>query len=269
MSAECGPGFPCANGTCCSRFGYCGTTDEYCGFGCQSNCNRRLVDPNSIENPWFDIRGLYSSCIIKRSFVLTFDGGPDFMTGRVLDILAENSVRATFFVTATRIAGNAQFLIRAHNEGHIIALQSYSNVDYTRLTSSQIITDITAASDAVFNVIGHRPRYVRPPLGNFNNLVVETLTNLGYKIILWNLDGLDEELRQFGGATFDQLLHHFNQPLEIVPDINVRGWIGVLNDSSYLTVDTLQRIINLIRAYGYNMRTINQCFSEVPYFPDA
>jgi chitinase len=39
----CGPGKPCSDGKCCSQWGYCGTTDAYCGACCQSNCWK---DPN-------------------------------------------------------------------------------------------------------------------------------------------------------------------------------------------------------------------------------
>ncbi|KAL3801996.1 hypothetical protein HJC23_010340 [Cyclotella cryptica] len=37
-TAMCGPGLPCANGMCCSQWGYCGTTEDYCGTCCQNNC---------------------------------------------------------------------------------------------------------------------------------------------------------------------------------------------------------------------------------------
>ncbi|KAH0742895.1 hypothetical protein KY290_030888 [Solanum tuberosum] len=39
---QCGSqagGALCANGLCCSQYGYCGTTTAYCGSGCQSQCN--------------------------------------------------------------------------------------------------------------------------------------------------------------------------------------------------------------------------------------
>lgn len=39
---QCGQqvgGALCPNGLCCSSVGYCGTTEAYCGTGCQSQCN--------------------------------------------------------------------------------------------------------------------------------------------------------------------------------------------------------------------------------------
>lgn len=41
VAQQCGAqkgGVKCANGLCCSQYGWCGSTDPYCGTGCQSNC---------------------------------------------------------------------------------------------------------------------------------------------------------------------------------------------------------------------------------------
>ncbi|KAK7014298.1 chitin-binding type-1 domain-containing protein [Favolaschia claudopus] len=51
--AECGPfaaaeNITCPLNVCCSEFGFCGTTEEFCATGCQSNCNPpgpRSCDP--------------------------------------------------------------------------------------------------------------------------------------------------------------------------------------------------------------------------------
>nr|GAT44459.1 predicted protein [Mycena chlorophos] len=42
--AQCGPNAPageedCPLNVCCSQYGFCGTTEDFCGDGCQSNCN--------------------------------------------------------------------------------------------------------------------------------------------------------------------------------------------------------------------------------------
>jgi len=44
----CGPEKPCDNGNCCSKWGYCGDTEDYCGEGCQSNCN--VNKPGSFDS---------------------------------------------------------------------------------------------------------------------------------------------------------------------------------------------------------------------------
>lgn len=39
FAQQCGSNAPCANGMCCSQYGYCGTTSDYCCSGCQSQCS--------------------------------------------------------------------------------------------------------------------------------------------------------------------------------------------------------------------------------------
>lgn len=47
----CGPNNPCSNGMCCSQWGYCGTTEGYCGECCQSNCDGQPPSPPSPSPP--------------------------------------------------------------------------------------------------------------------------------------------------------------------------------------------------------------------------
>eukprot|EP00574_Skeletonema_japonicum_P013050 CAMPEP_0201715482 /NCGR_PEP_ID=MMETSP0593-20130828/1662_1 /ASSEMBLY_ACC=CAM_ASM_000672 /TAXON_ID=267983 /ORGANISM="Skeletonema japonicum, Strain CCMP2506" /LENGTH=407 /DNA_ID=CAMNT_0048204997 /DNA_START=66 /DNA_END=1286 /DNA_ORIENTATION=- len=42
----CGPNNPCSNGMCCSQWGYCGTSEGYCGECCQSNCSGQPPSPS-------------------------------------------------------------------------------------------------------------------------------------------------------------------------------------------------------------------------------
>lgn len=62
---------------------------------------------------------------------LTFDGGPNnVITPQVLDILKKNNIKATFFVVGKNINDStAKPLKRAYNEGHQIAIHSYTH-DY-------------------------------------------------------------------------------------------------------------------------------------------
>ncbi|KAJ1974765.1 hypothetical protein H4R33_006755 [Dimargaris cristalligena] len=47
----CSVSKPCANGTCCSGFGSCGSTDAHCGFGCQSGPCKGAPAPASPNPP--------------------------------------------------------------------------------------------------------------------------------------------------------------------------------------------------------------------------
>mmetsp|Transcript_20842 Transcript_20842/g.41449 ORF Transcript_20842/g.41449 Transcript_20842/m.41449 type:complete len:1000 (+) Transcript_20842:122-3121(+) len=47
----CGPNNPCSNGMCCSQWGYCGTSEAYCGECCQNNCDGQPPSPPSPSPP--------------------------------------------------------------------------------------------------------------------------------------------------------------------------------------------------------------------------
>lgn len=129
---------------------------------------------------------------------LTFDDGPSDITGRVLDILDEEGVKATFFVTH---GGN--YVRRAYNSGHTIALHTYTH-DYSYLYSSveNYFIDLNNVSNSVYNTIGIYPKIIRFPGGSSNTVsrhyssgIMSRLTkeviNRGYTYYDWNVDSND------------------------------------------------------------------------------
>ena len=85
---------------------------------------------------------------------LTFDDGPSENTGKILDILKQYGIKATFFVT-----GNNQkydsMITRAHNEGHAIGLHTYTH-DYADVYASEeaYFNDLQKISDLVESLTG-------------------------------------------------------------------------------------------------------------------
>ena len=64
----------------------------------------------------------------KRAF-LTFDDGPSYsVTPKILDILKEENIKATFFVLGTMVKSNPEVLKREYEEGHYVANHGYSHV---------------------------------------------------------------------------------------------------------------------------------------------
>jgi peptidoglycan/xylan/chitin deacetylase (PgdA/CDA1 family) len=128
----------------------------------------------------------------KKQIALTFDDGPDAtFTPMVLDILKDNNVKATFFVTGVRAEQFPDVLKRMADEGHSLANHGYYHKDFTTLTAKEIETDMQKNSDLVARVTGHQMNLFRPPYGALNTRAIEAIKNAGYKIILWNIDSLD------------------------------------------------------------------------------
>lgn len=130
---------------------------------------------------------------------LTFDDGPSYkITNKILDILKEKNVRATFFVVGYKIAGREQILKRIYKEGHSIGLHSYSH-NYKKLYRNEdsFIKEMVETEDEVYRVIGERTKIIRFPSGSKKHLtksLQEKLHEHGYKVYDWNScisDGID------------------------------------------------------------------------------
>lgn len=137
----------------------------------------------------------------QRIVYLTFDDGPSANTARVLDILAQYNVKATFFVTGAGQNYN-DLIKREYAEGHTVGLHTYTH-DYAIYTNEETyINDLQAVSDMVYDLIGVRSNIIRFPGGssntisaNYNVGIMSRLVNLvtenGYYYFDWNVSSSD------------------------------------------------------------------------------
>ena len=129
----------------------------------------------------------------NRTVSLTFDDGPHPVnTPKLLDELKAAGIRATFFVVGKNLetsAGKA-LVTRAIAEGHQVGNHTYSHADLTKLTEDQIRAEITKTEALIGPAIGQH-KLLRPPYGAHNSLVDKVVRELGYTIVLWNIDTLD------------------------------------------------------------------------------
>ncbi len=106
-----------------------------------------------------------------RKVYLTFDDGPSGNTGRILDILAEYDVKATFFVVGKEEEEYRVLYKRIVDEGHTLAMHSYShryNEIYQSLESFS--TDLSRLQEFLYDTTGVWCRYVRFPGGSSNTV---------------------------------------------------------------------------------------------------
>ena len=97
---------------------------------------------------------------------LTFDDGPDpDFTPRVLDVLGEAQVHATFFVIGTQARRWPEVIRRAASEGHDIANHSYSHRHPWWMSERAARAEVRGGAEAVSDVLGTAPTFFRPPHG--------------------------------------------------------------------------------------------------------
>ena len=127
---------------------------------------------------------------------LTFDDGPDEKnTAAVLDILKQEGIKATFYVTGRNVRNFPDTAKRIFEEGHALGNHSYDH-DYKRLYASvgNYITEMEEADEAIYELLGVRPLITRAPsgrMGNFTKAYEDAIAANGYVEHDWNVSSAD------------------------------------------------------------------------------
>ncbi len=110
---------------------------------------------------------------------LTFDDGPSSNTGRILDLLAEYDVKATFFVNGREGPISESLYKRIVDEGHTLGMHSYTH-KYDEIYESKqaFIKDLERLQDYLYEITGVWPRFYRFPGGSSNEVSTVSMQEL-------------------------------------------------------------------------------------------
>lgn len=181
---------------------------------------------------------------------LTFDDGPDeALTPRLLDLLEQEGVTATFFLVGEHVEAQPSIARRIASEGHEIGNHSWSHPILTRLTAEQIAAEWARTDAAIFAATGIMPEVVRPPHGAVNRAVTESA---GRPVILWSI------------ATLDWLHEDVDFAAHRVLARARPGLIVLLHDNQPIVVEETARIIAGLRARGFGFSTVSDLLAGRP-----
>ncbi|RPA97611.1 glycoside hydrolase/deacetylase [Choiromyces venosus 120613-1] len=202
-----GNGYRCPDGTekCCSQWGWCGGTSEYCGTGCQpgygacDNGGGGTVPPDGGRSRPGNVPygSMISSCTTGGVVALTFDDGPYIYTSDLLDLLARYQARATFFVNGQNWGApitdpsNQDLIRRMISGGHQVGSHTWSHPSLSSLSTADMTSQMTSLESAITSAIGKYPTYMRPPYFECNDACLGVMDGLSYHVIYTNLDTLD------------------------------------------------------------------------------
>lgn len=204
------------------------------------------IDQNYLTNPTPEQTSALDPN--KKYIALTFDDGPKAATtNQLLDVLAAQQVKATFFMLGSRANQYPDMVKRIVNEGHEVG--SHSNVhDNLRSMSAEAIqADIQAADKAIFLAGGKLPLILRPPYGAINTQGAQVIDKA---IIQWNTDSLDWKLKNT-----PLIIQHVMQTVQ-------PGAILLMHDIYPTTVAAVGPIIEQLKAQGYEFVTVDQLLNH-------
>ncbi|HEY0308330.1 MAG TPA: polysaccharide deacetylase family protein [Acidobacteriaceae bacterium] len=124
---------------------------------------------------------------------LTFDDGPDPVdTPRLLDMLREKQVKATFFVVGKRADKHPEIVRRAWDEGHLVANHTYSHVSlFCFLLPRRLWDEIERGAESIHRICGFRPKLFRSPVGLRHPMLGLYLKQAGLEYISWRVRSYD------------------------------------------------------------------------------
>jgi peptidoglycan/xylan/chitin deacetylase (PgdA/CDA1 family) len=211
---------------------------EYKGIGCQDGIVRR--GPR------------------EKVVALTFDDGPNpIYTPKILDILKEKQVRASFFVLGVHVRKYPEIARRIVREGHDIGNHTYTHRDLVPATRAVILRQVRLTNKIIRHVTGVETRLFRPPRGVYSNAVRKLLVEEeGYRIILWTVSSID--WRRVSPRLIVRRVARYVSP----------GGILLFHDSGALirreggrrvnTVQALPLVIDYLRAIGYEIVPVSE-----------
>ncbi|KAG0033724.1 chitin deacetylase [Podila clonocystis] len=109
------------------------------------------------------------TCPKQNTWGLTFDDGPSPDSPRLYDTLLAHNQKATLFIVGSRAVSYPETLKRAYNEGHQIAIHTWSHPSMTSLSNEQVVAELKWTEKAIFSIIGVTPLWWRPPFGDVDN----------------------------------------------------------------------------------------------------
>ncbi len=123
---------------------------------------------------------------------LSFDaawGNED--TGRLLDILKANDVKATFFMTGGWIEKYPDDVKAIAAAGHELGNHSENHKEMSKISAEECKTEIMTPHEKVKELTGIEMKVFRPPYGDYNDTLINVLKDCGYHGIQWDVDSLD------------------------------------------------------------------------------
>jgi peptidoglycan/xylan/chitin deacetylase (PgdA/CDA1 family) len=176
---------------------------------------------------------------------LTFDDGPDPVdTPKLLDLLREKDVKATFFVVGRRADQYPEIVRRAWVEGHLVANHTWShNSLFCFLMPGRLRDEIERCTESVRRSCGSRPRFFRSPVGLRHPLLAPYLEAMGLEYISWSI------------RTFDTFTANSSVLARRILNKAASGDIILLHDrlprGTSAMLEALPRVIDELRKRGF------------------
>ena len=185
----------------------------------------------------------------EKVLYLTFDCGYEYenLTSKVLDVLKEKGVNATFFCTLDHIKKETDLIARMIKEGHIVGNHSTTHPSFANINRTKMAKEIEETENYLRENFGYAAKYFRFPAGEYNESALELVESLGYRSVFWSVAYNDWDTSKVRGKDYT---------VKTVMERLHPGAVILLHSVSRDNAEALGEIIDKAREQGYRFESI-------------
>lgn len=187
--------------------------------------------------------------ILTNAIAITFDDGPDPKnTPRLLEILKERGIKATFYLLGRSVNTYPQIVRQIIADGHEIGNHTWDHKDLSKMSDANCIDELQKTQDAIIAAGGGTPATFRPPYGNVKmSQRKEIMEKFHYPTIIWEVDTED-----WKKPYSSEKVHN-----TILKDTKA-GSIILCHDIHAWTIDAMPATLDELKAKGFQFKTISE-----------
>lgn len=221
------------------------------GWGIKRSDNHEQPDVGTKNKEIMDkYNGIYMGNKEKKIVYLTFDLGYEAgYTSKILEILKNNNVKATFFITAHYVNTQPDLVKQMIDEGHIVGNHTVNHKSMPSCSLETINKEVMNLHSAISEKFGYEMKFIRPPKGEYSERTVAYTNTLGYKTVMWSFayDDWDENKQgreEYGRKKILENVHN--------------GEIMLLHATSKDNANILDDVVKQIKHMGYEFKNIDE-----------
>ena len=171
------------------------------------------------------------------------------MGNKKLEILKNNQVKATFFITAHYVNTQEELVKQMIEEGHIVGNHTVNHKSMPDLSEEKIKKEILELHQTIYDKFNYEMKYMRPPKGEFSEKSLSVTNSLGYKTVMWSFayEDWNEDKQPEEEKSKAKILNNLHN-----------GEIMLLHGNSKTNTNILDSIIKEAKQMGYEFKSLDE-----------
>lgn len=205
---------------------------------------------------------IISHCTVPNTVALSFDDGPFLYLRDIVNTLKAAGATGTFFFNGRNWGciydqNSIDNVLYAYNNGMQIASHTWSHSHLNSLSQAQVVTEMSQIDQAIEQITGALPAFMRPPYGEYNDVVLEVAASRGQSVVLWDFDSGDST-----GAPPATQMANYDALVERRPNTTLSLEHEIIESSAHQVVPYA---VHKLKSAGYRLVTVAECLGMSPY----